>query len=112
MSKKISRRNFIVTSLATAAGVAGIDVAAKIADHYGLLAPDHSGIFGFGESLTCGAQRILMSRGSLACEFTGIRTTTTSVRRVQHAQEPRLPATMLDVRPTRFADRGHIKTVS
>ena len=69
MSKKISRRNFIVTSLATAAGVAGIDVASKIADHYGLLAPDHSGIFGIGESLTYGAQRILMSRGSLAREF-------------------------------------------
>ncbi len=69
MSKNFSRRNFIVTSLATAAGIAGIDVAAKIADHYGLLAPDHSGIFGIGESLTYGAQRILMSRGSLAREF-------------------------------------------
>lgn len=32
-------------------------------------APDHSGIFGIGESLTYGAQRILMSRGSLAREF-------------------------------------------
>ena len=69
MSKKISRRNFIVTSLATAAGVAGVDLAAKIADHYGLLAPDHQGIFGIGESLTYGAQRILMSQGSLAREF-------------------------------------------
>jgi DMSO/TMAO reductase YedYZ molybdopterin-dependent catalytic subunit len=69
MSNKISRRKFIVTGLATAAGVAGVDLAANMADHYGLLAPDHSGLFGFGESLTYGAQRLLMSNHSLAREF-------------------------------------------
>lgn len=69
MSPKISRRKFIMTGLATAAGISGLGVAAKIADHYGLLAPDHGGIFGAGEALTYGAQRILMSRHSLAREF-------------------------------------------
>jgi len=69
MSNKISRRKFIMAGLATAAGISGLDVAAKIADHYGLVAPDHGGIFGAGEALTYGAQRILMSHHSLAREF-------------------------------------------
>jgi DMSO/TMAO reductase YedYZ molybdopterin-dependent catalytic subunit len=35
-----------------------------------LIPPDHSGIYGIGESLTYAAQRILMSRHPLAREFT------------------------------------------
>ncbi len=69
MSDKIYRRKIITTGLAAVVGVSGLDVAAKIADHYGLLAPDHEGIFGFGEALTYGAQRLLMSHHSLAREF-------------------------------------------
>jgi hypothetical protein len=69
MSDTVSRRKLITTGLATAAGISGLAVAAKIADHYGLLAPDYGGIFGVGESLTYGAQRLLMSRHSLAREF-------------------------------------------
>ena len=70
MSNGFSRRKLITLGIATAAGIAGLDVAAKLADRYGLLAPDHGGIFGVGEALTYGAQRILTARGSMAREFT------------------------------------------
>jgi hypothetical protein len=46
-----------------------LGVAAALADRYGLIPPDHSGIFGVGETLTYAAQRILMSHHSLAREF-------------------------------------------
>ncbi len=70
MSGRLSRRKLITTGLATAAGVSGLAVAAKLAGHYGLVPPDHNGIFGIGESLTYGAQRILLwSSHSRAREF-------------------------------------------
>jgi hypothetical protein len=67
----VDRRIFqclITTGLATAAGVSGLGVAAALAERYGLVLPDHGGIFGVGETLTYAAQRILMSRHSLARE--------------------------------------------
>jgi DMSO/TMAO reductase YedYZ molybdopterin-dependent catalytic subunit len=69
MSNILSRRKLITTGLATAAGVSGLGVAAALAERYGLVPPDHGGIFGVGETLTYAAQRILMSRRSLAREF-------------------------------------------
>jgi hypothetical protein len=69
MSELISRRKLITTGLATAAGVGGLAVAYRIADHYRLIPPDHGGIFGAGETLTYAAQRVLMSHHSLAREF-------------------------------------------
>jgi DMSO/TMAO reductase YedYZ molybdopterin-dependent catalytic subunit len=54
--------------LAAAAGLSGLDVAGRIADRYGLVPPDHGGIYGPGETLTYAAQRLL-SRHSLAREF-------------------------------------------
>jgi len=69
MSEWITRRKLITSGLVTAAGVAGLGGAWRIADKYGFLAPDHQGILGMGEALTYGAQRILMSRHSLAREF-------------------------------------------
>ena len=69
MSEFTTRRKWITTGLAAAAGLAGLDGAARIADRYGFLAPDHSGLFGAGEALTYGAQRILMAHHSLAREF-------------------------------------------
>ncbi len=69
MSELITRRKLITTGLATAAGLAGVAAAAKIADRYGFIPPDHRGIFGAGETLTYAAQRILMSRHSMAREF-------------------------------------------
>jgi len=43
-------------------------VAASLARRYGLIPPDHGGIYGAGETLTYGAQRLL-TRHSLAREF-------------------------------------------
>jgi DMSO/TMAO reductase YedYZ molybdopterin-dependent catalytic subunit len=69
MSRVISRRKLITTGLATAAGASGLTVAARLADRYGLVPPDHGGIYGAGETLTYAAQRLLMSQHSVAREF-------------------------------------------
>jgi DMSO/TMAO reductase YedYZ molybdopterin-dependent catalytic subunit len=64
----ISRRKFIITGLAVAAGASGIAVAAKVAQHRGLIPPDAGGLYGPGETLTYAAQRLL-TRHSMAREF-------------------------------------------
>src|SRR6266571_1090425 len=64
----ISRRKFITSGLAVAAGVSGIAVAAKVIQHHGLIPPDAGGLYGPGETLTYAAQRLL-TRHSLAREF-------------------------------------------
>lgn len=64
----LSRRKLIATGLAAAAGVTGLGAAATIAEKEGLIPPDHSGIFGLGETLTYASQRLL-ARHSLAREF-------------------------------------------
>jgi DMSO/TMAO reductase YedYZ molybdopterin-dependent catalytic subunit len=69
MSDKFSRRRLITTGVAAAAGASGLAVAARLADRYGLIPPDHGGIYGAGETLTYAAQRILMSHHSMAREF-------------------------------------------
>jgi DMSO/TMAO reductase YedYZ molybdopterin-dependent catalytic subunit len=61
----LSRRKLLTTGLA---GVAGLGVAARLAQKYGLVPPDHAGIYGPGETLTYAAQRLLTSH-SLAREF-------------------------------------------
>lgn len=73
MAERLTRRRLITTGLAAAAGASGLAAAARIADRYGLIPPDHYGIYGVGETLTYGAQRILTSRHSLAREFTRSR---------------------------------------
>ena len=42
----LSRRKLIKTGLAAAAGVSGLGVAARMAQKYGLVPPDHGGIYG------------------------------------------------------------------
>jgi len=69
MSKILSRRSLITTGLSAAAGASGLAAAAVLAGRYGLIPPDHGGIYGVGETLTYAAQRILMSQHSLAREF-------------------------------------------
>jgi DMSO/TMAO reductase YedYZ molybdopterin-dependent catalytic subunit len=69
MSRIITRRKLIVSGLAAAAGASGLGIAARLANRYGLIPPDHGGIYGVGETLTYAAQRILTSRYSLAREF-------------------------------------------
>jgi DMSO/TMAO reductase YedYZ molybdopterin-dependent catalytic subunit len=64
----LSRRKLITTGLAATGGVLGLDVAARVAQKYGLIPPDHSGIYGLGETLTYASQRLL-TRHSLAREF-------------------------------------------
>ena len=65
----LSRRKLIWTGLAATAGAAGLGVAARVAQKYGLVPPDHGGIYGLGETLTYASQRLL-TRHSLAREFT------------------------------------------
>ena len=65
---RISRRTMITRGLAAAAGLSGLAVAGRIADRYGLVPPDHGGIYGPGATLTFAAQRLL-ARNSLAREF-------------------------------------------
>ena len=72
----LSRRKLITTGLAATAGASGLAVAARVADRYGLIPPDHGGIYGPGETLTYAAQRLL-TRHSLAREFPRSQISTT-----------------------------------
>jgi len=69
MSGKIGRRALLRTGLAAAAGASGLVAAAEIARRYGLIPPDHGGLYGIGETLTYGTQRVLMATHSMAREF-------------------------------------------
>src|SRR5580765_7104969 len=64
----ISRRTMITRGLAAAAGLSGLALAERVADRYGLIPPDHGGVYGTGESLTYAVQR-MRTRRSLAREF-------------------------------------------
>jgi DMSO/TMAO reductase YedYZ molybdopterin-dependent catalytic subunit len=66
--KPISRRKLITGGVAATAGLAGLTAAARLAQRYGLIPPDHGGIYGPGQTLTYAAQRILTTH-SLAREF-------------------------------------------
>jgi DMSO/TMAO reductase YedYZ molybdopterin-dependent catalytic subunit len=70
MSKGLSRRKLITSGLAAGAGAAGLGVAARLADLYGLIPPDHGGIYGMGETMTYAVQRVLVSRHRMAREYT------------------------------------------
>jgi DMSO/TMAO reductase YedYZ molybdopterin-dependent catalytic subunit len=65
MNKLVTRRKLI----GAAAGVSGLAAAARLADRYGLIPPDHGGIYGVGETLTYASQRLLMAHNPLAREF-------------------------------------------
>jgi hypothetical protein len=65
---KLTRRQLIAAGAVAAAGAGGLAVAAKMAHRYGLVPPDSGGIYGPGETLTYGAQRLLTTH-SLAREF-------------------------------------------
>jgi len=65
---KLSRRKLIVSGLTATAGASSLAAAARLAQEYGLVPPDHGGIYGFGETLTYASQRLL-TRRSLAREF-------------------------------------------
>jgi hypothetical protein len=77
--RDLSRRKLITTGLAAAAGASGLAVANNLAQRYGLIPPDHGGLYGAGETLTYAAQRIL-TRHSWA-RISSQRDYETSVRR-------------------------------
>jgi DMSO/TMAO reductase YedYZ molybdopterin-dependent catalytic subunit len=64
----LSRRKLITTGIAATAGASGLAVAARLADRYNLVPPDHGGLYGAGTTLTYAAQRVLTNH-SLAREF-------------------------------------------
>ncbi len=66
--KPFSRRKLMTTGIAATAGLAGLAAADRVAQRYGLIPPDHGGIWGPGETLTYAAQRLLTTH-SLAREF-------------------------------------------
>lgn len=64
----LSRRKLIKAGLTAIVGASGLGVAARIAANYGLIPPDHGGLYGLGETLNYSSQRLL-TRHSLAREF-------------------------------------------
>jgi DMSO/TMAO reductase YedYZ molybdopterin-dependent catalytic subunit len=64
----LSRRKLIKTGLAATTGIAGLGVAAGLAKNYGLIPPDHGGIWGAGETLNYASYRLL-TKHSMAREF-------------------------------------------
>ena len=65
---RLSRRQLITAAAATTAGLSGLALAARIADQYGLVPPDHGGPFGLGHTLTYASQRLLTCH-TMAREF-------------------------------------------
>src|SRR5215831_11279850 len=64
----LSCRRLLTTGLAATAGASGLAVAARMAHRYGLIPPDHGGLYGAGQTLTYASQRLL-TRHSLAREL-------------------------------------------
>jgi len=64
----LSRRKLLKTGLAATTGIAGMGVAAGLAKKYGLIPPDHGGIWGAGETLNYASYRLL-TKHSMAREF-------------------------------------------
>lgn len=66
---RMNRRKFLATGIAAAAaGAAGLAVADKLANRYGLIPPDAGTLYGPGETLSYATQR-LFERHALAREF-------------------------------------------
>lgn len=63
-----SRRNLIFSGLAIGAGIPAVGAAVRLAGKYGLLPPDHSGLYGPGTTLTYASQKLL-TRHANAREF-------------------------------------------
>ena len=55
----VSRRKLIAGGVVASTGALGLAAAGRIAQRYGLIPPDHGGLYGPGETLTYAAQRLL-----------------------------------------------------
>jgi DMSO/TMAO reductase YedYZ molybdopterin-dependent catalytic subunit len=81
--KKITRRKFVWTALAGAAGAIAVPQALKLAARHGLLPPpDGQGLLTVGEMLNYTAHRALIAGGSMAREFKS--SDISNVSRVNH----------------------------
>jgi len=69
MSRVLTRRRLLTTGLSALGGAAGIGGGIHAADRFGLIPPDHQGLFGVGETLTYAAQRLLVPGQARAREF-------------------------------------------
>src|SRR5690349_23952942 len=69
MSKSVTRRRFLTGALAASVTASASGAAALLAKRYGLIPPDHGGLFGPGETLTYAAHRVLLYRQPMAREF-------------------------------------------
>lgn len=61
----LSRRKLLYTGTAAVAGAAGLVAAARLAEKYGLIPPDHGVLYGTGETLTYACQRVLTTHRPL-----------------------------------------------
>jgi DMSO/TMAO reductase YedYZ molybdopterin-dependent catalytic subunit len=64
----MTRRQLIATGLGVTAGASGLAAAKGLAQRYGLIPPDHAGIYGAGETLNYATHKLLTNH-SLAREF-------------------------------------------
>jgi DMSO/TMAO reductase YedYZ molybdopterin-dependent catalytic subunit len=62
-----SRRKLIKAGIGAVAGVSGLAIAARAASEFGLVPPDHGGVYGLGETLNYATHRL--TSHSLAREF-------------------------------------------
>jgi DMSO/TMAO reductase YedYZ molybdopterin-dependent catalytic subunit len=69
MSRLFTRRQFVIGAAGLSATAAISGVAGFLMNRYGLVPPDHCGIYGAGETLTYAAQRLLLRSQPLAREF-------------------------------------------
>jgi len=65
MIRRLTRRRLLTTAAAAAGGAGAVGLAGR----FGLIPPDHHGLYGAGETLTYASQRLLTSGGSRAREF-------------------------------------------
>lgn len=65
----LTRRRLITTGVAGATVLAGLGMGAVLAKKYGLIPPDHGGLWGAGETLNYASYK-LITKHSLAREFT------------------------------------------
>jgi DMSO/TMAO reductase YedYZ molybdopterin-dependent catalytic subunit len=69
VKRVIGRRDVLRAGVVAAGSVAGLASAIRAANRYGLIPPDHGGIYGIGETLTYAAHRLVVSPDSMAREF-------------------------------------------